>query len=409
LIWHDRSVDSAWSWVVVGGAFVVLFFSYGSLFSFGLFFPELEAAFSADRAGTSLVFSIVGALYPLLSILGGPAADRFGTRPVCLLGMIILGVGLTLAAGASALWQVYLGFGLGAAFGISFTFAPASAVVQRWLTHRRGLAAGLSSSGSGVSLLVLPFLVSAAIAWQGWRFGFLSLGLAAIVVGGAAALLTRDPPPVSRHPGSGSMGAGEVGIPMRQILLSRPFVMFFLSSLLCCLGLFLPFVHLVTYTMDQGLGQRVGVYLLGLIGIGSVVGRILLAALSDRIGRRRTLVATYAAMGLGYFVWLVGGGVGMLTLFALLFGVGYGGYVGMIAVVLADYFGTRRIGSVIGYFMPNVAIGGFLGPMLAGYAFDLWGSYDVAIAAAGITGLAAALFAALMPPPRLAGSAPRSE
>ncbi len=383
-----------------------MFFSYGSAFSFGLFFPALAVAFDADRAETALVFSVVGALYPLISVLGGPAADRFGTRPVCLCAMVLLGAGLIFAASATALWQVYLGFGLGAAFGIGFSFAPASAGVQRWLTRRRGLAAGLSSSGSGISLLVLPLLVSAAIAWQGWRFGFLSLGIAAIVLGGGAALLTGEPPPVPRHD-RGGRDMPDDDTPMRRILLSRPFVMFFLSSLFCCLGLFLPFVHLVTYTIDQGLGQGVGIYLLGLIGGGSVVGRIVLAALSDRIGRRRTLVIAYAGMALGYGVWLIGGGIGVLSFFAILYGAGYGGYVGLIAVILADYFGTRRIGSIIGYFMPNVAVGAFLGPLLAGYAFDLWRSYDIAIAAAGVTGLASVVFAAMMPPPGPAGGAIR--
>ena len=139
-----------------------MFFAYGNTYSFGIFFPALSASFGADRAETALVFSIVGGLYSTLGIISGPAADRLGTRPVCLFGIVALGIGLIYASTATALWQVYLGFGLGLAFGMGFIFAPANAGLQRWFTKKRGLASGFASTGIGVSILVLP-PVSAAL------------------------------------------------------------------------------------------------------------------------------------------------------------------------------------------------------------------------------------------------------
>ena len=82
MIFADRRIDGAWSWVVTGAAFTLLFLAYGGAYSFGVFFPALASAFDADRADTALVFSIVGGLYSTLGIVSGPAADRFGTRPV---------------------------------------------------------------------------------------------------------------------------------------------------------------------------------------------------------------------------------------------------------------------------------------------------------------------------------------
>ena len=128
----DRRVDGAWAWAVAGATFVLMFLAYGNVYSFGVFFPVLAEAFNADRGDTAFVFSVVGGLYSTMGIISGPAADRFGTRPVCLFAMLAMGAGLIYASYAEALWQVYLGFGLGLAFGMGFSFAPANAGLQRW-------------------------------------------------------------------------------------------------------------------------------------------------------------------------------------------------------------------------------------------------------------------------------------
>lgn len=389
--------------MITGATFVLMFLAYGNAYSFGVFFPALSIAFDADRAETALVFSVVGGLYSTLGIVSGPAADRFGTRPVCLFGILAMGVGLIYASTAEALWQVYLGFGLGLAAGMGFTFVPANAGLQRWFTQQRGLASGLASTGAGISILVLPPMVAVLIEWRDWRTAMQITGSLALVAGSLAALTMADPPGTTGRPAPSAAGAGRFDL--NGVLTSRGFVMLFLSSMFCCIGFFIPFVHLVPYAIDQGLGKGVGVYLLAVIGTSSLVGRLLLSAASDRLGRRNSIAAMYMAMAVGFLLWYIGGGIVALTLFAVLYGVGSGGYVAMIAPIIAEYFGTEKIASVLGCFMPNIAIGGFFGPFLAGHAFDLWGSYDVPILVAVGCGLAAGLLALSMPARRYPASA----
>jgi MFS family permease len=93
----------------------------------------------------------------------------------------------------------------------------------------------------------------------------------------------------------------------------------------------------------------------------------------------------------------IGGDIAVLTIFAALYGLGSGGYVAMIAPLLAEYFGTEKIGSVLGCFMPSVALGGFFGPWLAGHAFDLWGNYDLPILVSAVCGLVAVVLVMSMP------------
>ena len=130
----------------------------------------------------------------------------------------------------------------------------------------------------------------------------------------------------------------------------------------------------------------------------SLFGRVVLTAAADRLGRRNSMVAMYFAMGVGFLIWrLANDDTVLLTAFAVLFGVGYGGYVAMIAPILAEYFGVRKIGSLLGYFMSSIAIGGALGPWLAGHAFDVSGSYDLPVMIVGILGVLAAVLAAGIP------------
>jgi MFS family permease len=391
----NRSVDSAWSWLVACAAFVVLFLAYGNAYTFGVFFPALASEFNADRAETALVFSLVGGLYSTLGIVSGPAADRFGTRPVCLFGMLAMAAGLIFASTADALWQVYIGFGLGGALGMGFTFAPANAGLQRWFTRRRGLASGLASSGIGISIMLLPPLVAWLIDWRDWRAAMLVLGISVATAGSLAALFLGDPPGTKLARSTPTPGANQFDL--KRALTSRGFVVLYLSSMFCCVGLFIPFVHLVPYAIDQGIGDGAGVFLVALIGASSLIGRVLLTAASDRFSRRGSLAAMYLGMGLSFLFWYAGGNMVMLSVFAGLFGICYGGYVGMVGPIVAEYFGTQKIGSVLGCYMSSIAIGGFFGPLLAGHAFDLWGSYDVPILIAAAFSLLAGLFALLMP------------
>lgn len=251
-----RQVDGAWGWTVAGATFILMFLAYGNVYSFGVFFHSLATAFDADRAETALVFSVVGGLYSTLGIVSGPAADRFGTRPICLFAMLAMGTGLIYASMADALWQVYLGYGLGLSFGMGFTFAPANAGLQRWFTKRRGLASGFASTGVGLSILAVPPLVAWLIALFDWRVAMAVTGIMALVVGSFAALIIGDPPRTTDPAAKGLGAAGT--FELKRALTSRGFVMFYLSSMFCCFGFFIPFVHLVPYALDQGDGS--GIY-----------------------------------------------------------------------------------------------------------------------------------------------------
>ncbi len=162
-----------YGWFVVAAAFTVTLVGFGCAYTFSAFLAPLQAEFGASRGSVSLVFSLAGFLYFALGVLSGPLADRWGSRTLAVLGMLLTGAGLALASVAQTLTQVYLAYGLGVGLGVGLSYVPAIGAVQRWFVRRRGFASGIAVSGIGVGTLVMPPLATALIAAFGWRHAYL--------------------------------------------------------------------------------------------------------------------------------------------------------------------------------------------------------------------------------------------
>ncbi len=112
-----------------------------------------------------------------------------------------------------------------------------------------------------------------------------------------------------------------------------------------------------------------------MIGVGSTAGRFFLGSIADRVGRDAFLIAMYLGMAASLAIWAFAGAFWSLTVFALLFGVFYGGWVAILPAVVTDHFGGRNVGGIIGILYTSVAFGTLLGPSAAGFAFDINHSY----------------------------------
>ncbi|WP_321807845.1 MFS transporter [Burkholderia sp. BCC1993] len=402
-----------YGWYVVAAAFAVTFVGFGSAYTFSTFVEALQRDFAASRGQISLVFSLAGFLYFGFGIVSGPLADRFGSRPLAVTGMLLTAAGLAAAGAAHTLLQVYVAYGLGVGLGVGCAYVPAVGAVQRWFVRRRGFASGLAVAGIGVGTLVMPPLASALIAHVGWRGAYFTLAALAVAIGaGMSLLIENDPrgrglmpdgeavhpaaggglPEAGGHTAgaSGSVNAADrarvaasapTGATLREAVTSRPFASLYAACLVCSFGVFVPFVHLVPYALDHGVAPSTAVLLLGAIGVGSTAGRFFLGGLADRFGRRASLLAMFAGMAVALVAWAGAGSVATLAAFALVFGVFYGGWVAVLPAVVMDYFGGRNVSAIIGVLYTSVAFGTLIGPAAAGFIYDAGGGYLVPILA----------------------------
>jgi MCP family monocarboxylic acid transporter-like MFS transporter 13 len=384
--------EAPYAWVVVWATFLALALIFGVSYSFAAFFESFAGEFDAQRADVSLVFGLSGGVYFVFGAGGGMLADRFGPRAVTSAGMLLIATGLLACSFADSMTLVYLAYGVGIGLGIALVYTPSIGCVQPWFTQRRGLAAGLASAGIGAGTVVVPLIAAAAIAvWQ-WRDALRAMALGVLALGLCATLLLR------RAPLAGASRSSRIpGLSLGEALRDRRFWWLYLSIVLAAPSMFIPFAHVSASARDIGIGDARAVGLVGLIGIGSLVGRFVIGALADRIGRTLTLLLMQASAGLAYLAWLGAGGYSTLAFFALWFGLSYGGIVSLLPAICMDLFGARAVAGIIGTLYSGAALGNLFGPVLAGAVFDHAGSYDPVLwACMALSAMAAAASARLL-------------
>ncbi|MFB2566089.1 MFS transporter [Rhizobium sp. IMFF44] len=384
---HEEA-DTREGWKVVAAAHVLTAVTFGAAYSFSATLPGLAAEFSASRGEIALVFSISAFLFYSLGAIAGPLADRWSPRGLVLLGLAAMILGYIGASRAGSLTALYIWYGFGVGFGIGLSYVPAIGAVQSWFIHKRSQASGIATAGIGLGTLILPFAIGKALPFIGWRGCFLTLACIFAVFGVPAALLVRK----RRDSTISHLAyAGDHTLP--AIWRDGRFWLFYVVLLLSSLCTFIPYVHIVAAARDMGLSIQDGTALVSVIGVGSIVGRFFLAGLGDRFGRRQLLASLTLAVAASFAIWASASGMIQLTLFALIFGMSYGGCVGLYPAVAADLFGTRQIGAVIGYLYSAVGVAALIGPTAAGFIFDHTGSYSGPIIASGVAAFVAGFIA----------------
>jgi predicted MFS family arabinose efflux permease len=254
--------------------------------------------------------------------------------------------------------------------------------------------------------MLLPRLAVFLIQTYGWRNTYRIFAVAMLAAGAiGVACVEHSPERRAAARGDGPAAPPLSGATVAGAARTRAFWLLYFASAFSTLGLYVPFVHLAPYAVDHGMTKAFGVILIGLIGVGSLVGRLGLGGTADRMGRRLSLLLTMAGMSVTTAIWLIGPYPVLLAGFALAFGVFYGGFVALMPSVTMDYFGSRSVSAILGALYTGAGVAALFGPTLAGYAFDLTHSYFAAIVGAVAAQGLAALLVMAVPDPQPARAA----
>lgn len=408
-----------YGWVITGVVFLNLAMAYGSQYSFGVLFPSLIEEFGWNRQSLAGAFSLYAFIYSTLGVFLGRWTDRSGPRIVLVFGSICLGLGIGLISQVKVPWHLYVVYGLLASWGMSATYITANPTVVKWFVEKRGLALGLAQSGLGVGIIVIPPLTGWMISAFGWRQACIILGGAVgIVLFSTAFLLVGHPEKIGLLPdgregnppdkSSGSFQPEvthpkiyqEVSWSAVEAIHTKSF--WVLTALFFCtwLFVFLPLVHLVIFAMDIGLSKEAALMALGVLGGFSTLGRLVMGVISDRLGRKPTLMVN---LGLQVFSWLwimATNSPWMLVAFAAVFGFSYGGLSTVFPAIVGDYFGRLKAGSIIGAIFTIAGSAAAVGPLVGGYIFDLTHSYRLAFLMGAFTNLLSFVLLFLSQPPQ---------
>ncbi len=415
----SRAPRFFYGYVVVAVSFIVMAMSSGSNYSFSVFFEPLQQEFGWSRAVTAGAMSAFLIGQGVFSMGSGRLTDRFGPRPVVTGAGLLFGAGLMMMSRVDAIWQVYIAYGVLAAAGHSATFTPLSSTVARWFQAHRGLMTGAVMAGTGLGTMVMPPLANWLIYRADWRTSYLVLGLILMtVVVTAAQFLRRDPAEVGLQPYGADRAvqmprvpvAPASGVAFGDAVRTRQFWLLCLAFAGFGYTLQAVMSHVVIHSRGLGLTPASAAGIMTVIGGFGFAGRIGLGGLADRFGAKKLLTTALTALSLSLFWLMVARHAWQVYAFAVVFGFTYGGVVPQFSNRVAELFGLRAHGAILGAIVFCVALGSAAGPALTGYGFDVLGSYTLPFAICGGVVACAALLSCLVKPlPAKSGGVPSSE
>lgn len=363
-------------YLVVFGACLTQFTVIGLVFAYGLLFKTFEAEFGWSRTVLSGCASLAFLMMGVLAIFGGRLSDRFGPRIVLCFSGTLFGVGYTTISLISEPWHLYVIFGLFVGLGMSTHDVVTLSAVSRWFDRRRGMMTGVVKVGTALGQIAIPPFAAILIAGLGWRPAVVTLGILAAALLLLAACLTKNPPPTAETMPKAQLNSFEP----KAVFKTRLF-----WSLCAIQFLFLPTLttvplHVVVHGMDLGMTAGLAATLLSVSGAASIIGRLAIGSSTDRIGGRNALILCFLPLIVSLAALLIADGTWSLFPIVAVYGFAHGGFFTIIAPTIAEYFGTRAHGTIFGAMLFFGAIGGALGPILAGRVFDSTGSYTLAFA-----------------------------
>ena len=394
-----------YGWVLVIAFFVISTFSYGTRFSFGVFFKSIAGEFDLTRVLTSGIHSALMVLGTVFSFLGGWASDRYGPKIAILVMGTFIGLSLLLTSQASSAWQLFITYSLLLAIGTAGVYPALMSTTSRWFDKKRGLALGITTAGAGLGPVVTAPLAAYLISNFSWRMAYIVLGLiAGLVTISLSILIKREPSDIGalpdgvqpNSPVNGSQNGREntqpAGLLLKQALRTRSFWLLGTIWPLQALCLHLVLTHIVPHATDVDISDTTAAGILSLTGGISIAGRILMGWISDKIGTKISvamcaLIQVVMMLGLIYSqeLW-------MFYLFAVFFGFSWGGLAPTFFALISETVGLRSLGTIGGTLAIGWNIGAAIGPLMGGYVFDVRNDYSLAFLGGAVAMLIFILF-----------------
>jgi len=412
-----RSVFYGW-WLTGVAALILVMGTVPIFQGMPAWFVVLEREFSWSRTQLSLAFSLTRAEGTVMGPVAGYLVDKLGPRRMVQIGLPVMGVGFLLFSQVHNLWQFYVAFvvmSMGAGLG---TWLPMMTALNHWFRARRSTAMSLAMEGFAAGgILLVPALVWAIDPEEperlGWRLTAAIIGLAVIVLTFPVSQLVRNRPedygevPDGRAARARLEQSTEAGAPRfegpeytwQEALRTRSFWVITIGHACSSVVIVTLTVHLGPMLTDRGFSlPTVGWVVATYTGVGAIF-TLIGGYIGDRVPIRWALFGFSVIQSAAVVVILFAETAAAVYLFAVVFGIGFGGRTPLTSAIRGVYFGRRAFASITGVSMIPMNIMMLVFPLFAGIMFDLKGSYNIPFGAlAVISFFGAALFLLLKEP-----------
>ncbi|HPE33386.1 MAG TPA: OFA family MFS transporter [Bacteroidales bacterium] len=406
--------------VVLGAILIQL--ALGAIYAWSVYTGILVDA-GWTKAETQWVFSAGLAFFAIVMVIAGRMMPKVGPQKLALSGGIVLGLGYILAGlfGAENFTTTFIFVGILGGSGIGLGYVVPIAVGMRWFPDKKGLITGLAVAGFGFGATLWMALADKLgplgggelLAKVGISNTFIYYGIAYLVIVAVGSIWMVFPPegwspkgwipPVATKKSS----AGTVDFNSGEMLRTPQFYLILLTFTfgaaagLMSIGLMRLWpkeaLTQAGFTAEAA-GAAATLAMAVFFALFNGLGRIVWGIISDKIGRKTSIIIMMATQGLFVilFQWMAGNPY-TLYLFAILIGFNFGGNFALFPTITADTFGTKYVGQNYGWVFLAYAVGGIFGPVMGGRLGDL-GNFPLAFTICGILCFVAVITISLVKP-----------
>lgn len=335
-----------------------------------------DSIFNGNNATASLTFSILLALLTLGSVIGGKLSIKFSTRFVVIMGGIILSTGFFLASfvTSNAPWLLWVTYGIMGGVGMGFTYSTTIACAQKWYPEKKGLVTGLIVSALGFGGVVFtPIIENLIKTFGGTGVGefntFRVISLIFLVVCTVGGLFLKNPPvelqPTTQTQNLDVKQNQKNEYSPSQIFKMPQFYLLAFTLMLACMGGLMMIGFAKPIAVAKGLAETATIGVL-IISMCNSLGRLFWGTISDKIGRKTTIIILLIGSATCSLLVNVANGYWIYVLIALI-GFFYGGFLSTFPAITADLFGAKHMATNYGFVLFGFGVGAIASSLIAGH------------------------------------------
>ena len=400
----DRFQRVFYGWWLVGlSGFVMVIATVPLFHAMSVWAVALERNFGWNRTQLGFALTFTRVEGGLMGPLEGYLTDKVGTRRMVFIGLTILGAGFIFFGQVQNLWMFYLAYILMAMGQGLGSWIPLMTMLNRWFSRRRAMAIGWANAGSRLGALILV----PVIAWSidpdqdrlGWRMTATILGVFILVIAGPVSRLIRNTPqdygllpdgdrlPVAGgipsrtqggRPGPRATRTQESDYTASEAIRTPAFWLIAFGHGFSSMVILAVMAHLGLLMGDKGFQVQNAAFVVAVYTGVAMVFQLVGGYMGDHVPKELAMALFTAIQAAGLIVLVFADTLAMFYVFAVIFGIGFGGRNPLVVAIRADYFGTAAFGKILGLSAVPMNLLSLASAPFAGWMRDTQGDYTLA-------------------------------
>ncbi len=399
-----------YAWIIIVIASIMHMAGGSVRQAFGVLVVPLQQDMGWSPASISLGYALGSIVGAALAPLSGIATDRYGARKVILAGILFFFLGAIITGAADQVWHLWVSYGIFLGVAQACFSVPILTTANSWFRTRLGVGIGLLQAAHGLGPAVMAVLLSALIAALTWQTAFWLIGVVASAVMISLMLFFRNEP---SHVGLRPYGDPRTEPVRKSVdlaaekLRAKAYLMSMQGTnafrqlvgvhFLGCVGHAIVIIYIIPIAVEAGVNVVSAAGILSTLMGVSVLTRFLTPVVADYLGAKRAMATMFVLQGLPVLMLFWTQELWQFYMFAVIFGIGYGGEGSAFPIINRQYFGRGPMGRSFGWQQAGAGTGMAFGGWIGGVLYVISGSYDVTVILSVLTSLAGAAMILTMP------------